>query len=174
MDKVRIDLVGDRQLAQKAAEFFSAQVEAVYISHGELMEDRALDTRTWAPDLTDIFATDALTAAANAAEPLADGLHLAAAFVDAALVGIMLYEFVSSRRSRYAQLHDIVVAAPLRGNGIGQAMVVWLEAEAARAGNIGKFFLESGLRNHAAHRFFERFGYATCSLTMLKSLRPAP
>lgn len=174
MDKVRIDLVADPQLAQTAAQFFAAHVDAAYISHGELMEDRALDPHTWAPDLTDIFAMDALAAAANATEPLADGLHLAAAFVDATPVGIMLYEFVSSRRSRYAQLHDIVVATHLRGNGIGQAMVVWLEAQAALAGNIGKFFLESGLRNHAAHKFFERFGYATCSLTMLKSLRPVP
>jgi hypothetical protein len=31
-------------------------------------------------------------------------------------------------------------------------------------------FLESGIKNHDAHRFFERHGFRPCSLVMIKSV----
>ena len=173
MNNFIIQPLAEPELAYKAAAFFATHIEATYISHGDIIDDRALDTATWSPDIEKIFAIDALAAAGNATNLLADGLHLTTTCMRGEMAGIMLYEFVTGRRSRIALLHDIVVAKSLRGQGIGSAMLAWLEAQTRQADDIGKLFLESGLENHAAHTFFEHRDYQMCSKTMIKHFNPS-
>ncbi len=51
------------------------------------------------------------------------------------------------------------------------AVLDWITAEAMRFG-CARLFLESGVQNHRAHEFFEREGFAICSVVMMKPLTP--
>jgi ribosomal protein S18 acetylase RimI-like enzyme len=69
----------------------------------------------------------------------------------------------------YATLSDQVVSSERRGDGIGRELLRWLEARLAELG-ARKLFLESGVANDGAHRFFHREGFHTCSVVMVKDL----
>jgi GNAT superfamily N-acetyltransferase len=58
-----------------------------------------------------------------------------------------------------------------REHGIGKAIVDWVVREAEVLG-CARLFLESGMGNHRAHELFERQGFFTCSIVMMKRLNP--
>lgn len=167
--KLSIEPINTKERAREAADFFACNLSVPYISHGDIIDERAIDTVTWSPDVSEVFYADALVAVSNAASPLADGLHLYAAINTNQIVGIMLIEFVTGRRNRIAFLHDIIVSQSSRGKGVGGAMLAWLDALIGQAGDIGKLFIESGTDNHDAHHFFHNRGFHQTSIVMLKT-----
>ena len=122
-DQLAIIQVDDINFATKAADFFAANVDISYISHGEVMQGRATDFSSWSHNLKEIFATDAREAILNARLPCAEGLHLAVAFYGSELAGLALYEYVHGSRNRYAVLQDIVISRHMRGKSLGSAML---------------------------------------------------
>lgn len=156
----------DEAERQEAAAFFARVVsqDASYISHGEIQTALSLDGKTWRPDLdaryrADLSALDATRSLAIAR----DGAELIGA-------AIVLWE-TENPEAPYAVLEDIAVEPAARGAGAGQAMVRFIESE-AKARGAKWLFLESGLDNHGAHRFFEGAGYAPISKVFAKRLEP--
>ena len=147
------------------AAFFVQNVDPSYISHGEVFCGRALDPRTWVPDLEGVVRAE-LDGILGSVDP---GHRVAVAHEDDRLVGLAIVELVVGPRSRHAVIEDVVVASAERGAGRGKAfldaLVALLRGEGVRA-----LFLESGIANARAHAFFAREGFEVVSKVMYRSL----
>jgi GNAT superfamily N-acetyltransferase len=95
-------------------------------------------------------------------EVLADGRQtLLVAEVDGAIVGMACYIEVpnlSHVGRPYALVEDVVVAAAMRGQGYGEALMQ-RAIELARAGGCYKLVLTSSKVRTDAHRFYQRLGF---------------
>ena len=168
-DELRLGWADDPQLAAPIAEFFCAHADAEYISHSELQEARAIAPGVWNPDLRSIMHAQASKILAR---PAIDGTAdaIACAWLDGELAGMALVSFGGSGEGRrFAVLDDMVVSPAVRGRGLGRQFIEWI---AARAGEFGarRLFLESGVGNDSAHRFFERAGFRQTSIVMMRDL----
>lgn len=149
---------------------FIENTDTSYISDGEIMDRRAINPNKWSEDRASILTEDFRSAIENARHPNADGLHLLGAFQDSQAVGLALSEYISARRDRYVVLRDMVVATSMRGQALGGGMLKWLD-DKFRQDRIDKMFLESGVENEAAHRFFVRHGFTVCAVAMYKEIQ---
>lgn len=155
-------------------QFFAANITPEYISHSELQGPRALDVGLWRPGIADIFAQEIeRRIARQKGKIVADGTSypILAALTEGCLVGIAFVSFFLNAPVPYAILEDIAVEAANRNHGIGRAIIDWITQEARRCG-CARIFLESGSDNHRAHKLFERVGFSTCSVVMMKRLSP--
>lgn len=147
--------------------FFAANVHPAYISHGEVMGGSALDFAHWRSDLPE-FAASGLRGTLTR-DPQGQRECVYVALEAAALIGLSIVTFSLQAPSPYATLQDLVVAEDRRGSGVGK-LLADRAADDARARGCVRLFLESGLQNHAAHRFFEREGFRRTSVVMVKEL----
>lgn len=154
--------------AEAVAQFMADNMDPAYISHGELMDGRALTLSRWNPDLKKILVNELNQVQYIDGESL-DKLTLAVAKKDGAMVAVALVELETGAGGGYAILSDLIVDSKWRDSGIGNTLLSWLEAQ-LQARQVTRVFLESGLENTRAHRFFHQQGYATCSVNMLKEL----
>jgi len=149
----------NRSIIPELAAFFAANVSTCYISHTELWSGRARDFAHWAPRLSRIIAKELR-------ETFGDRTKRVAVFErDGELVGMAVIVDLG----RYALLEDIVIKRATRGCGVGRSFVRWLFRELRDAGK-HSVFLESGGRNLAAHRFFEKQGFRRVSIQMCRPL----
>jgi GNAT superfamily N-acetyltransferase len=165
-DELNITWRHDPADADSLAGFFVQHVDSDYISHGELQLGRATDPEHWSPDLARLVADEIRGASENGAQ---SGLRVVTASIGSRLAAMALVNFHRGLHSCYAVLEDLVVDRALRRNGIGGAVMKWIEEEVRTAG-CQRIFLESGIRNRDAHGFFERHGFRPCSLVMMKSI----
>lgn len=146
------------------ADFFAKCVSPKYISHGEIQVGRALSPTRWRKDLNSVMRKEF-------EKVIAAGLPsggVAVTYADGRLIALALVGFYRGV-SPYYILEDLVVDPSKRGLGIAASLLAWIEAHARRRG-IKYGFLESGVRNTRAHKFFEKHGYAVVSQVMLKAL----
>lgn len=145
------------------AAFFSANIarDAAYISHGEIQTGLSLDGRSWAPDLDARMREDF--------EGLGPDRSVAVAIGDQGLVGAAILLWEVTPRVSFMVIEDLVVDPAQRSAGVGAGLVSFAEAEGVRRG-MQWAFLESGLHNDGAHRFFERHGFHPVSKTFSKRL----
>jgi GNAT superfamily N-acetyltransferase len=102
----------------------------------------------------------------------ADGYRVAAALEDgeaAAVAGFRIAENLAWGRFLYVD--DLVTRAALRGRGHADAVMAWVEAEAARAG-CDELHLDSGVgpEREDAHRFYFRHGMRITSYHFARGL----
>jgi GNAT superfamily N-acetyltransferase len=71
---------------------------------------------------------------------------------------------------KLAQVESVVVDAPMRGRGLGEAMIAWAVAEAKRRGCF-RLQLTSNKARTDAHRFWERLGFVRTHEGMKLGLR---
>jgi GNAT superfamily N-acetyltransferase len=164
----------DPSRAQELAQFFVGNITPDYISHSELQGDRALDINTWRPGLADIVAQEIegrIVDYGGGIKTADSSLPVLEARSDGQLVGIALVSFFRDAPVPYAVLEDIAVEEVSRERGIGNAIIDWVVREAESLG-CARLFLESGVSNHRAHELFERQGFSTCSIVMMKRLNP--
>ena len=150
--------------AAALARFMADCLDPSYISHGEIQCGRAKDEHTFADDLVAVLERElgsTLTSHAG---------RLAVAHRNDELTALAIVELAQEAAQPYAVVEDVVVSREHRGDGLGTAFLGWLETELHALG-IERLFLESGIGNHSAHRFFERHGYSVCSKVMTKVLR---
>ena len=162
---IRIGWCDEAAAVPALVRFFIDQVDTDYISHGEIVDGRALDAERWSPRLADVLGAE-FGACRFDGDLAADGKFLALAEQDDALLALALFE----RAGAHAWLHDLVVSRDARGQGVGEQVLAWLEGQAGAAG-VRDVLLESGVGNDGAHRFFSREGYTTVSVVMRKALR---
>ena len=171
MIDLSISLVTDPDEAGPLAAFFVRNVDKTYISHGEIMDGRALNEGEWSPEFASILEQEFREAIAGNQAASRQGLRLAAARIPGmAVAGVAMLELSQGGRDPYAVIHDLVVAHDMRGQGIGTRLLQWLEAFLKQDMRIDRVFLESGSQNHDAHMFFQRQGFRVCSVNMLKEL----
>lgn len=158
----------DPSRVDELADFFAAQVSADYVSHSELQSGRACEPGRWNDDLAGVLCGELTGMLAAGTE---GGRLVAVARQAGRLAALGL---VSVRRdgegpAAFATLEDLIVGDAYRGSGLGRSMLSWLETELTARG-IRRLFLESGRKNLAAHRFFERNGFIPVSVVMMKDL----
>ena len=164
-DQLNITWCEDPLEADSVASFFVRHVDSDYISHGELQLGRATDPEQWSPDLALLVADEIRGAIEDGAQ---SERRVVTADIGSRLAAMALVGFHRGFHSGYVVLEDLVVDKALRRNGIGDAVLKWIEKEAGSAG-CQRIFLESSIRNRGAHNFFERHGFRPCSLVMMKS-----
>jgi len=86
-----------------------------------------------------------------------------------AMLQLTLIPGLSRGGMRRALVEAVRVRADLRSRGIGEALVAHAEARAKAAG-CGLIQLTTDEKRLAAHRFYERIGYAASHLGMKKKL----
>lgn len=166
-----IDLDWCHDPAQEAAiaALFMRQLSPRYISHSELQGERAVAPGEWRRDLPEVLRAELRETLAL--PPVTAASLIATAHAGDALAAIALVSVDEARRAAraFATLDDLVVDAPFQSAGVGGQLFDWVCAELRQRG-IARLFLESGIGNQGAHRFFEARGCMPVSVTMLKEL----
>jgi len=157
----------DSSLLDMLAEIFVGNAGVQYISHGEVIDGRANNMSEWKTDIKAIMKEEFAKAMHSALDSPETFTRLSVAQQNGHTIALALVEF--HPETKVVVLCDIVVGAQLRGQKIGESMFGWIEAEAKHWG--AKFiFLESGNTNQSAHHFFERMGFHTTSVVMMKEI----
>lgn len=142
---------GIADAAAFAAEVIGAAPE--YISHGEIQTGLSDDGESWVPGLAGLFASDF----ANRGDR-----DLLVVRHGADVVGLLVVAFETGERRTFAVIEDMAVAPALRSQGLG-SRILREAMDRIKARSVEWVFLESGLRNHEAHAFFEREGFTMTS-----------
>lgn len=135
-----------------------------YISHGEIQTGLSEDGKSWVEDLGDRYAIDFAE--------LSDRDLLVARDADGEIVAILIVAFEQSQRRSFAVIEDMAVAPELRGSGVGKTLLEMAQTRIA-VRDIDWVFLESGLNNEPAHRFFANAGFEMVSHVFARRLGKA-
>jgi GNAT superfamily N-acetyltransferase len=87
---------------------------------------------------------------------------------DGRVVGMLQFTYIPNMQyvgGRVAQVESVVVDEPMRGKGIGEAMMRWAIDEAKRRGCF-RLQLTSNKARTDAHRFYERLGFTASHVGM--------
>ena len=135
-------------------EFFSRIIEShkAYISHGELQ----IDGNELAPNYKEMWLKYLDRQVENPDNTLL--LYLE----DRTIIGFVLFGITNDGASPYGVIFDLSVDPAYRGKHIGQELLQ-RATESFRANGIQDCYLESGVNNHSAHRFFEHHGFKQVS-----------
>jgi N-acetylglutamate synthase-like GNAT family acetyltransferase len=154
------------------AKLFSSNLTPEYISHSELQGYRAVKPGEWAKNIDTVVHDEIV---ARLAVPLREfpadrsWRGVVEAHDDNTLVGVALVTTCYEAATPYGIIEDIVVDRTLRGGGRGEKIMRWILDHFRQAG-IKRAFLESGGGNERAHHLFERIGFKTLSVVMMKDL----
>jgi GNAT superfamily N-acetyltransferase len=160
---LEISWCDDDRKAGDIVEFFVRNITREYISHGEIQSGRAISTRMWSPDLSRVMSGEISSALRRESN---DAVAVGYAGNGLAAMAIVGYDDLLS----YGVLHDLVVEKTMRDSGYGGQMLDWITLRSRDRG-ISRLFLESGIENEAAHRFFARYGFSPISKTMMLDLK---
>jgi GNAT superfamily N-acetyltransferase len=142
------------------ADFFVRNTDSSYISHGEMMCDRALSSDRWAPDLRAVLVSE------WASSPTT---QIATCEENGDLVGLAVVAKSENARQPYWILEDLIIETERRGQKTGTGMIEWIESEAIKA-KVQRLFLESGISNERAHGFFQENKFQIVSKVFMKDL----
>jgi ribosomal protein S18 acetylase RimI-like enzyme len=137
---------------------------AEYISHGEIQCGLSRDGVNW-----DAKAAELITAHFEQLSQNRFPEKVAGAWIGEKPVGVAVVEIVEQEELKYVVLCDLLVEKNRRHKGIGERMVEFIEAD-MRSQSVDWLFLESGVRNEAAHRFFKHLEYRETSRIFAKRL----
>jgi GNAT superfamily N-acetyltransferase len=167
---MKISIADKHSDADALATFFSKNLTTSYISHSELQGRRAVRPSEWAKDITSVFRAEI---EARLKEPIdsfpADRYWqgVIEARDETGLVGIAFVTLARDANVPFGIVEDVVVDTKLRGQGRGEVMMHWMIETFGRAG-VTRVFLESGITNESAHHLFERIGFKTVSIVMMR------
>lgn len=151
---------GDSSLdVQTLVNMFQDNAGNSYISHGEIMEGRAINPVEWASDLASHLEHEFTETLKN--EPFQKA-NMVCAWHNETLIGFALVEYDSAPDDNYAILSDIVVSLEFRNQNVAAKMTDWLKTQ-LYSQNIKKMFAESNINNETAHHFLEKTGFKTIS-----------
>jgi len=159
--------VKDKKQANRFATFFVKNVDSKYISHGEIQDGRAKDFETWRSDLLPIMTKEF----SQACDPKDPNVQLFVIKQGPKLCGLGLLNIYPERQIPFAVLQDLVIDRIHRSQGLGEIALTWLKKE-LRSQGLKQLFLESGIQNISAHRFFEKQGFSIVSKIMVSDLGP--
>ncbi|HLH92401.1 MAG TPA: GNAT family N-acetyltransferase [Xanthobacteraceae bacterium] len=149
---------------------FSDNLTTSYISHSELQGRRAIRPGEWTGDIKAVLRreiAERLREPMDAFPSIDFWQGVIEAREDGAIVGIAFVTLSRKANVPFGVVEDIVIDARLRDHGRGEAMMTWMIDTFRRAG-IDRVFLESGITNDSAHHLFERLGFKTVSIVMMR------
>jgi len=167
---MRFSIADRNSDASALAKLFSANLNASYISHSELQGARALAPGKWAPDIQGTLRDEIVD---RLHEPLPrfpkgkNWIGVVEAYDANSLVGLAFVTIAADAPIPYGVIEDIVIDGTRRGKGLGEEFMRWLIDSFAQAG-ARRTFLESGIGNESAHHLFERLGFKTTSIVMMR------
>ncbi|SMC34674.1 GNAT family N-acetyltransferase [Chryseobacterium sp. YR221] len=157
----------DKTRIEELVDFFITHKTDSYISHSEIMYGRALDSQHWNPDLKAIFTEQLMS------DYDYDGtskLHiLIVEDSEGKIVGMLVFNVISSPFKKYAILEDMLLDSTVRGQSLGSKLLEKV-IEEAKNWNISFIMLESGVNNHGAHHFFGKYGFQKVSESYMLTL----
>ncbi|WP_312305930.1 GNAT family N-acetyltransferase [Chryseobacterium sp.] len=157
----------DKARIKELVDFFITHKTDSYISHGEMMSGRALDSHHWNPDL-EVILTEQLLTDFNS-----DGSSklniLIAENEHGDIVGMMVFNVINSPFKKYAILEDMLLDQSVRGQSLGSQLLEKTIQE-SKSWNINFILLESGVNNHGAHHFFSKYGFKKVSESYILTL----
>jgi GNAT superfamily N-acetyltransferase len=168
---LRLQWCEDSGRSSELALFFAENVTPAYISHSEMWGSRALGPDHWRVGLPEILRMEIeprLSETHTQSRSL-DSQPILVAEDDDGLLGISFVTFKVSAPVPFSIVEDLIVLPSRRSAGVGAAIVDWIAREARERG-ILRMYLESGIHNEEAHRFFERVGFHPCSVVMMRAL----
>lgn len=169
-NNVTLSWCKDIKASVELVEFMSMCLQSCpeYISHSELWEGRAITQTEWSPDLNRVLRSSIINHINGQDDDGGSGAVVEAK-IDGKRIAILQVSLHQSEAINYAILEDIVIHPEKRSKGVGKQILRWLEGQLKHQG-YKAIFLESGLRNHGAHRFFEREGFITVSKVLSKNI----
>ncbi|WP_160139892.1 GNAT family N-acetyltransferase [Chryseobacterium sp. c4a] len=157
----------DKTRVKELVDFFITHKTDSYISHGEMMSGRAVDSHHWNPDL-DIILTEQLLTDFNS-----DGSSklniLVAENENEEIVGMLVFNVINSPFKKYAILEDMLLDQSVRGQSLGSKLLE-KAIEESKNWHVSFILLESGVNNHGAHQFFNRYGFKKVSESYILTL----
>jgi GNAT superfamily N-acetyltransferase len=132
-----------------------------YISHGEIIYGRASSGFKWADDIITQMRQEFNYYISN------NNYIVLEIIIESKLSGFAILEL--HKKTKTAILSDIMIKKDFQGKGAGTKALNKIE-EHLKNENIGMVLLESGIRNKAAHDFFEKNGYTQISVEFAKRL----
>ena len=153
--------------ASVLCDIFLAHISAhtEYISHGEIQMGVGVGQF-----VDGVFVTDVAPGAREAWMKYITGnlddVEGAAVYkavdADGEIIGFCVTEIMEDGADPFAMVCDVLVKEDCRSRGVGSALlenaIEWLHSK-----GIYEIYLESGLRNHAAHEYFMRRGFRKVS-----------
>lgn len=143
---------------------FAASVigaQSSYISHGEIQTGLSDDGVSWIANLAERYAADFADRG--------DRDVLVARSAGGAVCGMLIVAFEHGKHRSFAVIEDMAVDPPERSSGVGKQLLERAMTRIEEQG-IEWVFLESGLQNEDAHRFFEKNGFRKLSNVFGKRL----
>lgn len=173
MPDIAVEWLRDPVDTDQLAAFFVRNVGTDYISFGEMQCGRAVSAGSWHPGLHDVLRAEFDAILREAAVPGDPSRRLAGMFRHDRMVGLAVVRLEKNALTPFAVLEDMVIDREQRQAGLGARLLSFIESH-ARTEDCRQIFIESGLENKGAHRFFARSGYAPVATVMAKSLADAP
>lgn len=156
----------DTTRTEELVEFFITHKTDSYISHGEIISGRALDSNHWNPDLKEIL-TAQFDSGFNADQN--SKLKILVAENEAGkTIGMLIFNIITGFKN-YAVLEDMLLDQSLRGQSLGSTLL-GKAVEESRNWNISFMMLENGLNNTGAHHFFNKYGFKKVSENYILTL----
>ncbi|MBK1896782.1 GNAT family N-acetyltransferase [Chryseobacterium paridis] len=157
----------DKSRVPELVDFFITHKTDSYISHSEIMYGRALDSEHWNPDLRAVF-TEQLMSDYDYDNTSKLNI-LIAENEDGKIVGMLVFNVINSPFKKYAILEDMLLDESVRGQSLGSKLLNEVIQE-SKNWNISFIMLESGVNNHGAHHFFNKYGFQKVSETYILTL----
>lgn len=133
------------------------KVQTSYISHGEIQMGLALNTELLSKNHIELWGAYLNSQMKQFEETVL--VHEENETINGFIIG----EIANDRSNDFGVICDIVVDNSMRNKGIGALLLNSLLAIYKSKG-IYDFYLESGIKNHEAHQFFENKGFSKVSV----------
>lgn len=165
MNTRRYVWLNDDNYTDFLVDLFIKNVDETYISYGEIFCERAIDFNKWSPELKNVLRSEIK----DIVTKKKTNSKIAIAFDDSKIVGFSIIAIENNSNISYAFLEDIVIDSEYRKLGVGKELTDFIEKELQDQG-VKQVYLESGHKNHLAHKFFENRGYSLVAKVMCKTL----
>lgn len=159
--------LNDKSRVEELVDFFMTHKTDSYISHSEIMYGRALDSHQWSPDLKAVF-TNQLMSDYDYNEHSKLNI-LIAENEEEKIVGMLVFNIINSPFKKYAILEDMLLDAAVRGQSLGSMLLEEVIRE-SKSWEVSFIMLESGVDNHGAHHFFNKYGFQKVSESYMLTL----
>ncbi|WP_027372431.1 GNAT family N-acetyltransferase [Chryseobacterium sp. UNC8MFCol] len=157
----------DKTRVEELVDFFITHKTDSYISHSEIMYGRAIDSEHWNPDLRAVLRAQ-LMEDYNYDETSKLKI-LIAEDENGKIAGMLVFNVISSPFKKYAVLEDMLLDQSVRGQSLGSKLLQEVIEDSKNWG-ISFIMLESGVNNHGAHHFFEKYGFQKVSESFMLTL----
>lgn len=165
--------VDNLSLAKDCTQFFCKNLRMFpeYISHSDVILGFAANETTWSDNLESHVEkefTDIVLSASK--EDVTKSVSEMYSIVDDCeeIIAFFMISFNKTYDNHLMILDDIVISPPLQRQGLGKKILSFLLDELVIQRQVTAFYLESGIKNHRAHCFFESFGFKPLSKVFMK------